>query len=329
MSFGKNVLRTPSKIWGCGLANAEVGIEIELEGSGFGNCTGWNTHNEGSVQGIEYVTKPTQIDKVKGLVDKLRLKLEQDMATVRHTHRTSTHIHMNVSQFPLSTVLGFMTVFVMFEPLLMRLCGSQRDGNLFCLSSYDTGDIAGFMSRFCKSIDRMDNYGLSPQRGKYSSLNILRLQGLGTLECRCFPSTLDGDTVTKWCRWLQKMLDIAKAEPDKSFRSLWKTIRLNPNHYAIEIFGSDAFSVPDAAGHIDFGTENAYELTRVLKHWYAKPIEDKATVKAAPAKKARLSSATALTPNQINEWFVAQTSPQPMPWAAAPSQVIEDDASEF
>lgn len=325
--FSKNVQTTPNKLYGCGSLSAEVGVEIELEGGGFENCPGWSTHNEGSVQGIEYVTKPVTIDKVKGLVDKLKAKLESDGALVKHTHRTSTHIHVNVSCQPLSTILGFLTVFVMFEPLLMRLCGNQRDGNLFCLSSYDTGDLSGFMSKFCKNIDKMHNYGLSFQRGKYSSLNILRMADLGTLECRCFPSSLDGEEVSKWCRWLKTMLDMAANDPDKTFRSLWKTVRHNPMHYAVKVFGMDAYQVPDAASYIDFGTENAYELTRVLRHWYSKPEKKEEEVPAKKFGKAKIN----LNPESLNDFaqmFSTPTpsvSPAPAGWTLGSTPAIIDD----
>jgi hypothetical protein len=81
------------------------------------------------------------------------------------------------------------------------------------------------------------------------------------------------------------MRDMAVSEPDKTFRSLWKNTRQNPMWYAQKIFGFDVHTVPNASSLVDFGSETAYELTKVLKAHYAKK-EKEPTKKAFPKAKA-------------------------------------------
>lgn len=262
---------------------ADVGLELEVEGQYLpGTVPHWNSKAEGSLQeGMEYITKPIKRETVQLYVDNLAKYFKDCNTIIKPSYRCSTHIHVNMSDISVSDMLGFVTVFTMFEPLLLALCGSQRNGNLFCLSNYDTGDAIQSFQLLCERIVRAgQGNGFVYDRGKYSALNLGRLYDLNTAEARCFPLSVKGSEVQKWVDWLVKMKDMAVAQPDKTYRELWKNVRQNPNWYAMEIFGADYMAIPNAASLIDVGTETAYEYSKLLKKFYSQKPKEKPEPKA-------------------------------------------------
>jgi hypothetical protein len=233
---------------------------------------------------LEYITKPIKADVVKAYVDNLKKFITECSGVIKPSYRCSTHIHMNVLPEKVEDVLGFIVIWTMFEPLLLALCGPERNGNLFCMSNQDTGDSVSSFHALCDAFHNITRNGWGYERGKYSALNTGRLLDLGTLEARCFPLSVDGDTVSMWTQWLMAMLKMAKDEPDKTYRGLWKTVRQNPTYFAANIFGPGNVS-PSHRDLIDIGTEQAYELTKVLKKFHAiTPKEDKPDTKKKFAK---------------------------------------------
>lgn len=262
---------------------ADVGLELEVEGfSLLGTVPHWQSKQEGSLQdGIEYITKPIKRDVVKLYVDNLAKFLKDNGAHIKPSYRCSTHVHVNMSDVLVGDMLGFVTVFAMFEPLLLALCGNQRNGNLFCLSNYDTGDaIQSFQLLLERVVRAGQGSGFIYDRGKYAALNLGRLADLNTAEARCFPLSMDGTTVQKWVDWLIHMKDIAIAQNDKTYRELWKNVRQNPNWYANLIFGSDYMAIPGAASLIDAGSETSYEYSKLLKKFYSQKPKEKPEAKA-------------------------------------------------
>ncbi len=278
--------------------NADVGIELEIEGYALpGVVPNWSSKPEGSLQqGMEYITKPIKLEYVEPYTNNLQGFFNSESVTISPSYRCSTHIHVNVTAETLADVLGFYTIFTMFEQVLLRLCGNERNGNLFCMSSADTGDIVYTFNQFCSVLHNIETHGFGFSRGKYASFNIDRLRDLGTLEARCFPLCvkkvgehwkLDGTKLRRWCEWLLSMKAMAKAEPDKTFRALWKNVRQNPDWYCAKIFGDDfwGMSPEETKDLMETGTEIGYELTRTLKKWYATEKEQ------APATRKKKKTA--------------------------------------
>jgi hypothetical protein len=276
---------------------ADVGIELEIEGLNLPSpVPHWNSKPEGSLQnGIEYITKPIKADAVEVYVDNLRKYIQLSGGEIKPSYRCSTHIHVNMLPEATSDMLGFYVIFMMFEPLFLTLCGNQRNGNLFCMSSYDTGDAVILFNTLCRIVHQTRTHGFGFSRGKYSSLNADRLSDLGTLEVRSFPLSVDGFTVSKWVKWLMNMRQMARDETDKTYRGLWKQVRQNGDISALKIFDSDLFSISNAHELLELGTEGAYELTKVLKTWYYDNPEVR-----KPRKKKSPPSFTVPTPSDMD-----------------------------
>lgn len=285
--FEKMVMTNVASFFARSVKNGDVGIEIECERHpSFGHwpedITGWQAKPEGSLQeGMEYVSKPTMQDKVYERVQALSTAFTQHGVNLKPSYRCSTHIHVNFLKDTMLDVLGMMVVWAMFEPVLLAMCGSERDGNLFCLSNYDTGDLVASFDHFCKTLRDHHSHGWGYERGKYCALNTGRLPDLGTVEIRCFPMSTSAPQIETWVSWLMNMKAMAKAEQDKTYRTLWKSVRGNKLTKAVEIFGPSVWSLPELNPLMDMGTEIAYEMTRTLRKYFSeKPKEQ-------PEKKAR------------------------------------------
>lgn len=293
MSFVVNANRTVQSVFGMSAKKNDIGIEIEMEGTGpLGvQVKGWDNHEEGSLRapggegrgGIEYVTHgPVAFEIICQAVDRLASELKNNGCIVDlNAHRTSTHLHLNVQQLRLIEVLGYLTVFTAVEPLFLNLCGDDRDGNAFCLSSHETGDLPDYFKNICASIERLrDGVGFESyhQRGKYASLSTFRLHDLGTVECRCFPVSLDGKQITEWAQWLINIKNIVLNETDMSFRQIIKLGIHEPLVLAERVFGFIPHSrVPQGLQQelIMYGSQEAYELTRLLKKYLNKKPDEK------------------------------------------------------
>lgn len=292
MSFVVNCNRTVQSVFGMNTKKHDIGIEIEMEGTGpLGvSCTGWDNHEEGSLRapggesrgGAEYVTHgPVALDKIGYVVDRLATVLKENKCVVDlNAHRTSTHLHLNVQQLRLIELLGYLTVFTAVEPLFLHLCGEDRDGNAFCLSSHETGDLPVYFKDFCQQIENLKGFGFDRyhQRGKYSSLSTFRLHDLGTVECRCFPVSLDSAQITEWAQWLINIRNIVQAETDMSFRQIIKLGIHEPLMLAQRVFGNIPRSrVPQELQQelVSYGSQEAYELTRLLKRYLNKKPDEK------------------------------------------------------
>lgn len=276
------------EISGMRAQSGEVGIEIELEGENLPHggiaCKGWDIHPDNSLRGpggrgaggAEYTTRGAiMIKDVHTAVSAVRRTLENAKVVLREdSPRTSTHIHLNVQQMSLSDVFGYITIFSAIEPLFLNLCGPRRDGNSFCAPGFDSGDLPDF---FHSTFSRLEKYSSDnryvelPGRGKYASLGTFRLHDLGTLEARAFPSSIDPDTIQKWCLWLNNIKTLVEKQEDKTFRSLIKTGLQDPMYLVTNIFGYDhGLSNYLASELVEYGSREAYELTRLIKFFMNK-----------------------------------------------------------
>lgn len=296
MSFVVNGNRTVHSVFGMSVKKHDIGIEIEIEGTGpLGvQVTGWDSHEEGSLRapggegrgGMEYVTHgPVAFDKIGFVVGRLAETLKTNACVVDlNAHRTSTHLHLNVQSLRLIELLGYLTVFTAVEPLFLNLCGDGRDGNSFCIASHETGDLPEYFKNFCSAIEKFQEgsrIAINP-RGKYASLSTFRLHDLGTVECRCFPVSVDGQQITEWAQWLINIRNIVQNETDMSFRQIIKLGIHEPLMLAQRVFGYIPHArVPQGLQQelISYGSQEAYELTRLLKRYLNKKPDEKKTLK--------------------------------------------------
>lgn len=265
------------------------GVEIETEGHGLpaGAITKYFVGKpDGSLRdGMEYVSGVLNRETVYEHVNELRNVLTAVGARINPSYRSSTHIHLNVIDNTFRDVLGMLVMWALIEPIVFRLMPPGRDGSLFCVSSYDSGDAADFTERFCSEISGNFINGFTP-RGKYSSLNLTRLgpsdhHALGTLEYRVFPTTMDGVQIQTWCEWLFQMKRQVEGAKDDSFLTLVRYAEQNPVPFLRGIFGELPIPEGEAGDYVDFGARTAYEIARIIDRHLkiVKKVSQKSEVK--------------------------------------------------
>lgn len=283
--FKENIQKTVGQTYGLRSIKGEFGIEIETEGHNLQHGQVTRTFvgkEDGSLRhGIEYVSKPIQRKEIIETVTNLKGEVIRLGGQINPSYRSSTHIHQNFIDNKWCDVLGAVVTWTILEPSVLRVMPRDRDGSIFCLSSYDTGDASRAMSQLC---DDLHTWSWRHQyRGKYSSQNLLRLNDLGTIEYRVFPSSMDGQQIDEWAGWLEAIKTTAVKQEDKSFLGLVEHAEKNPIVFVGDHLGPK-YVREDTAQLVDFGVRHAYELARVI-HEYTKkdkPAEKKFLKKSIP-----------------------------------------------
>lgn len=259
----------------------DVGVELEVEGEFLPpDVTGWAIKAEGSLRGKggrvvgpepaddlprEYVlSRPRSLQGLEVALYSLEKALKADKRTVVNiTPRASTHVHLNMGTKTFHTFLGFVLLFMCAEPVLLRLCGPLRNGNLFCLPTYEAGDWPEIMRRLVQA----PRHHWTRER-KYSSLNIDPLQVLGSVEVRCFPNSVTPSEVLAWARWLVNLRTLAEAADD-TFENTLDRIGTEPHRFLAQVFDDTDLRDPCHPVHptelVQFGLEQAYEVWRSME----------------------------------------------------------------
>lgn len=200
----------------------EVGIELEMEGDNLpsGISAGkkmparWNTVADGSLRasdgrsqgGREYVlAEPIERQDVEQMVRHIFRVLDETGSNVILSNRTSTHIHINISNLLINQIISYIIFWNIFEEAIVNSCGETRVGNLFCLRTKDC-------SRAIEALQQGIQQGLSfviGENHKYLSCNYYAMPHYGSLEFRCWPGADNADQVISWVKFLLALKDYA------------------------------------------------------------------------------------------------------------------------
>ena len=261
------------------------GVELEYEGKKLPKTIpGWVGKKEGSLRGeaIEYaLDAPVVMADLSGRLDRLFNGVKAVGGEIILTPRASTHIHMNIQRETFLDILNFILVFTILEPVIFRLCGPERNGNLFCLPSYETGDLPAWVASY-RDLVRKGDIGYLMNRGKYASLNTNTLSQFGSLEARCFPNTDKKEKILQWAQWLLNIKGYVSNLSDKTLDNTFSSVYNNPEGFVERILhfrptlGDLGSNISDL---IHYGLEHAYEA----RH----PILDLFEKNQAPAKRGK------------------------------------------
>lgn len=169
-----------------------AGIEIEVEG--FREHTmfnHWNMVSDGSLRdnGVEFVTKtPMGGDELANAIHEMSVKL----ARTSHVKnfRTSTHIHVDVTDMYCDEYLRFVLALYSFESLFFSSNVIDRTSSNFCLPLKKSQGLVRMLGDYINNTgvrEPLDNiHALSSRWPKYSSINLRSTHELGTIELRCY-----------------------------------------------------------------------------------------------------------------------------------------------
>ncbi len=208
--------------------SGELGIEIEVESAEnlpINPPWPWSAKPDHSLRGKKFTTPeapdPTSMEYVTtspitylsgmklALIKRLTDVLSDRKYSVdANSPRTSVHVHVNVLELtPLQIWTAVFTYFTI-ENVLMELCGEERKGNMFCLRLKDAEGIIQTIR-----IELMQttpfNYMYTDEM-RYLGVNLKSVYGLGSLEFRGHPGTIDPIKINNWSTICWDIVDKSK-----------------------------------------------------------------------------------------------------------------------
>lgn len=181
----------------------------------------WKYKQDGSLRGYgyEFISRPRTLEDLKEEIPALYNAFKQLGYVIQHSHRTSSHVHLNFSKNTLKEVYQFLLLYYFFEPTLFCLTEEDRWGNTFCVSSETTGAKiaanANDYEPFWVTFGEVD-------RAKYASLNLAPYTTFGTLESRIYHGAYNMEELLNWITVLSELK--AYAVKAKSVKALYKEI---------------------------------------------------------------------------------------------------------
>lgn len=206
------------------------GVELEMEGTNLipngGLVKGWAPHEDGSLrhhhgQAIEWVSASpvifkTMCTRIKNLFD----SLTKNEAKIVCSNRTSTHVHYNMGDKKVYQLVNLFVAYTIFEDLLARYSGEDRNGNLFCVGIRQAQDI---IDRFNDAVSRHGNFLKFNNDYRYAGFNLCSLNKFRTVEFRTMRGLDNAEDVIAWLSILNELCTFAcyeMKEPSKFLEGL-------------------------------------------------------------------------------------------------------------
>lgn len=214
------------------------GVEIEAEGAGLDIPENkfWRQEADGSLRAkpecCEYVFKePLSYEDSITAVGWLNAQHKKNGTVLNWSFRCSTHVHLNVQEMELSALLRLVYLYYIFENLLVKWSGEEREGNRFCLRLKDSSEIPFVV----ENIFRNSLRGVNENQVRYSALNLGSLIKYGSVEFRSLSGTTDRERLSKWLNGITNLRDYAIQA--KSLQELFEKAKGNLNAFGKEVFG--------------------------------------------------------------------------------------------
>lgn len=219
--------------------NNPIGIEIEAEeykGMAWDNFF-WRTTEDGSLKknGVEFISMPLS----REMIDYALFEAERATKKLEFGHRTSVHVHVNVSHYTLFQLNVLTALYAMYEGCFFYLVDERRRGNSFCYS------IIGTEPKL-KWYDSNEEESGCPTT-KYCAYNISPVKRQMSVEFRHLHGTGDPKTLRRWIQLCAKLVYYCgKLEPKTSIQFIKEAISTKKVEAELveEIFGGTSVILP-------------------------------------------------------------------------------------
>ncbi len=201
----------------------DVGIEIELEGAFLPAAIGghWTGHVDNSLrnytdpEGLVHAPREYVIngvinhEEVPKALKQFSDALVKAKAKPVLSNRCSVHVHVNASQLTVKQVYTWLACYYILEEPLIKFCGPDREGNLFCLGGCDSQYA---IDALAAAADGQRNFAeLNDQNLKYTACNVWALYNYGSLEFRAHGGTTDTSRIQQWIDILMQIREASLA----------------------------------------------------------------------------------------------------------------------
>lgn len=216
------------------LVGAIAGVELEIEGVNLPSqayIPSWRVVRDGSLRdGMEYVIKePAGALKLRENLKEIEEAFKSCKTKTDYSFRTSTHVHVNVSNLNMEQVKAITVLYYVFENQYTGFCAPSRQGNRFALRLRDAEGISTILRRLVVS-----NEAPTANIAKYTALNLAALPQYGTLEFRTLEGTDDWERIYTWIRALLRLRKVGR-----DFGSISAFRELPTKELADMIFNTD------------------------------------------------------------------------------------------
>lgn len=198
---------TVAQLFGCGgvtYASAKeflASLECELEGVRNPNVTtdNFTVKKDGSLRGhgYEFITNAAcsrehLMENFRNLHKNLTFFEKEDP----FSHRTSTHVHINVASLKLVHVKNMVMLYALFEELFFSMVKPFRRDNIHCVPLTDT-----YLPKdYGKTLDN-----LLTVWSKYTALNVKPVASFGSVEFRHMHGTGNTEEMNTWLHVLENL----------------------------------------------------------------------------------------------------------------------------
>jgi hypothetical protein len=218
------------------------GIEIEVEGlnnDALIPSSVWMSKEDPSLRnnGIEYISYPIA---GRDIVRSLELFYKDLPEEAVFSPRTSIHVHINVLDMTIEEAKRFLVLYLLFEKVLYRFVGKDRDRNIFCVPLQDSYRVKSMLTHFSKSLS---NGGQVESREyRYAGLNLACLYKFGTFEFRQLGGTRDIDMILGWINILLLLKKYALANEENELVNSIFSLNTNSDYrtFLLKVFESEA-----------------------------------------------------------------------------------------
>lgn len=224
--------------------NCYVGVEVEAEGIDAHTMLSrheqlldpyWNIIRDGSLRGPSFeavLRTPLAGSELIEALTALEKACDDPGRgrVVEFNGRTSTHVHVNVTDLTLDQINKLFCVYLLFEDLLFNYVGTSRANNNYCTrlvgdrtSEAMIQSLSSPVSSMIKEriLDKLPicgyysngDSGVTYELSKYSALNMRTMYTLGTMEFRHHQGDSDAATLISWINLLLSMKKWAVESP--------------------------------------------------------------------------------------------------------------------
>ena len=226
-----------------------IGIEIEMEGSGLvtlqermdGLATPqnmWQQKGDGSLRGesCEWILRhPLEPIKAYEWLDRL-WDMENIIKGVRFkpSRRCGVHIHINCQEMTQKQVYNFISMYLLWENVLIRWAGQEREGNFFCLRGMDARYLTARLAQHHKNTQWRE---LPDELVRYAAMNVGALFRYGSLEFRALPTpAITNKPIKDWANMLLQ-IKAAAADITNPNQIITRFSQLGATEYLVRVFG--------------------------------------------------------------------------------------------